>query len=115
MSGLSDRNEAQLVYMMQKILLGIKGDLKDVFLQFQSKMHDMVNTGQASCSTKTKFPRTGKDARCFFTDGSHSILKNFPVQEVFEVNNHACVRLKETILLAAGHRSGLWSSGDGGL
>lgn len=51
-SGLSDRNEAQLVYMMQKILLGIKGDLKDVFLQFQSKMHDMVNTGQTTCSAK---------------------------------------------------------------
>ena len=75
----------QLVYMMQKILLGIKGDLKDVFLQFQSKMHNMVNTCQTTCSAKTKFPRTGKDARRFFTDGSHSILKNFPVQEVFEV------------------------------
>ena len=114
-SGLSDRNEAQLVYMMQKILLGIKGDLKDVFLQFQSKMHDMVNTGQTTCSTKTKFPRTGKDARRFFTDGSHSILKNFPVQEVFEVNNHACVRLKETILLAAGHRGGFDFAWDGRL
>ena len=66
----------------------------------------MVNTGQTTCSTKAKFPRTGKDARCFFTDGSHSILKNFPIQEVFEVNNHACVRLKETILLAAEHRGG---------
>ncbi len=49
---MSDRNEAQLVYMMQKILLSIKGDLKDIFLQFQSKMHDMVNTGQTSRSTK---------------------------------------------------------------
>ena len=51
-SGLSDGNETQLVYMMQTILLGIKGDLKDIFMQFQSKMHDMVNTGQTSRSTK---------------------------------------------------------------
>jgi hypothetical protein len=109
--GLSDRNETQLAYMMQKILLGIKGDLKDVFIQFQSKMRDMVNT--ASCSTNTRFPRTGKDARRFFTDGTHSILKNFPVQEVFEVNNHACVSLKETILLAAGHRGGFDFACDG--
>ena len=62
-----------------------------------------------------KFPRTGKDARHFFTDGSHSILKNFPVQEVFEVNNHACVRLKETILLAAGHCGGFDFAWDGRL
>ena len=82
--------------MMQKILIGIKGDLKDVFMQFQSKMRDMVNTEKTSCTTKTKFPRTGTDARRFFTYGMHSILKNFPVQEVFEVNNHACVSLKET-------------------
>ena len=75
----------------------------------------MVNTGQTTCSAKTKFPRTGKDARRFFTDGSHSILKNFPVQEVFEVNNHACVRLKETILLAAGHRGGFDFAWDGRL
>ena len=88
-SGLSDRNEMQLAYMMQKILIGIKGDLKDVFMHFQSKMRDMVNTGQTSCTTKSKFPRTGTDARLFFTDGTHSILKNFPVQEVFEVDNHA--------------------------
>ena len=60
-----------------------------------------------------KFPRTGKDARHFFTGGSHSILKNFPLQEVFEVNNHACVRLKETILLAAGHCGGFHFAWDG--
>ncbi len=60
-----------------------------------------------------KFPRTGKDACRFFTDGSHSILKNFPFQEVFEVNNHTCVRLKETILLAARHRSGFEFAWDG--
>ena len=114
-SGLSDRNETQLAYMMQKILIGIKGDLKDVFMQFQSKMRDMVNTEKTSCTTKTKFPRTGTDARRFFTDGTHSILKNFPVQEVFEVNNHACVSLKETILLAAGHCGGFDFAWDGRL
>ena len=65
MSGLSDRNEAQLVYMMQKILLGIKGDLKDVFLQFQSKMHDMVNTGQTSCSAKNEIPKNGQGCSSF--------------------------------------------------
>ena len=78
-------------------------------------MHGMFNTGQTSRSTKTKFPRTGKDACHFFTDGNHSILKNFPVQEVFEVNNHECVRLKETILLAAGHRGGFDFAWDGRL
>ena len=64
---------------------------------------------------KTKFLRTGKDARRFFTEGNHSILKIFPVQEVFEVNNHACVSLKETILLAAGHCSGFDFAWDGRL
>lgn len=109
-SGLSDIDETQLAYMMQKILLGIKGDLNDVFLQFQSKMRDMLNT---TCSSKTNFPRTRTDARRFFIDGAHSIMKNFPVQEVFEVNNHACVSLKETIMLAAGHRGGFNFAWDG--
>ena len=36
-------------------------------------------------------------------DGAHSIMKNFPVQRVFNIRNHACVSLLETILLVAGH------------
>ena len=114
-SGLSDRNETKLVYMMQNILLGIKGDLKDVFLQFQCKMRDMVNTGQTSRGTKIKFPRTGMDACHFFTDGNHSILKNIPIQEVCEVYNYACVSLKETILRAARHSSEFNFAWDGHL
>ena len=39
----------------------------------------------------------------FITKGSHSILKNFPVQEVFEIADHECVSLIETYHIMAGH------------
>ena len=36
-------------------------------------------------------------------DGAHSIMEHFPVQRVFNIRNHACASLLETILLVAGH------------
>jgi hypothetical protein len=37
------------------------------------------------------------------TKGAHSIKKNFLVPKVFNLNNHACVGLEETIQIMAGH------------
>ena len=39
----------------------------------------------------------------FITEGTHSILKSFPVQEIFEIADHACVSLIETFHIMAGH------------
>ena len=50
-----------------------------------------------------KFPREMKDVKRFFTNGTDSIMKNFPVPNVFNINNHACVSLEETIKIMAGH------------
>ena len=36
-------------------------------------------------------------------EGTNSILKNFPVPKVFEINNHACIDLIEVMHLVAGH------------
>ena len=44
-----------------------------------------------------------KDVKRFFTNGAHSIMKTFPVPEVFNINNHACVSLEEMIRIMAGH------------
>ena len=52
---------------------------------------------------ETRFPSDINDVRTMMMDGAHSIMKNFPVQQVFNIRNHACVSLLETILLVAGH------------
>ena len=44
-----------------------------------------------------------KDIKRFFTNGVHSIMKNFSVLKVFNINNHACVSLEEMIRIMAGH------------
>ena len=49
------------------------------------------------------FPSNINDIRTMTMDGAHSIMKNFPVQWVFNIRNHACASLLETILLVAGH------------
>ena len=37
------------------------------------------------------------------TIGAKSILKNFPSPTVFEIGSHACINLKESILLLLSH------------
>ena len=44
-----------------------------------------------------------QETHAIVLEGTHSILKNFPVLEVFEINNHACVDLIEVGRLMAGH------------
>ena len=44
-----------------------------------------------------------KDVKRFFTNGAHSIMKNFPVPEVFNINNHAGVSLEEMMRMMDGH------------
>ncbi len=50
----------------------------------------------------------------FITEGTHSILKNFPAQEFIEIEEHACVLLIETICLMAVHGTEYCFSQDGG-
>ena len=43
------------------------------------------------------------EMRASVTTGKHAILKNFPVQTVFNIREHACVGFKETYILSAAH------------
>ena len=46
---------------------------------------------------------TTAELRTRITVGGNSILKNFPSPRVFDIGPHACVGLKEAILLLLGH------------
>lgn len=37
------------------------------------------------------------------TNDEHSIIKNFPVKKLFNLNNHGCASLEETICIMTGH------------
>ncbi len=68
----------------------------DFFDVFEIHKHDTSNVHMS-------IPTTVADMKALITQGKHSIMKNFPVQEVFEIDNHACVSLIETIRIMAGH------------
>ena len=56
---------------------------------------------------KTRSSTSIDESKEAITKGAYSILKNFPSQRVFEIGDHACVDLKETVLLHAGHGADL--------
>ena len=51
----------------------------------------------------TCIPDNMEELKGSITTGANSILKNFPSPRVFEIGSHACVELKESILLLLGH------------
>jgi hypothetical protein len=51
-------------------------------------------------------PQTYNEARRVLIDGRHSVLVNFPAPSVVTIDNLACVSLKQTIQMIAGHCGG---------
>jgi hypothetical protein len=52
--------------------------------------------------TPRGLPRSYNEARRVLIDGRHSVFVNFPAPSVFTIDNHACVSLKQTILISYG-------------
>ena len=101
--------ETSLLYTMLLLNLG-KTD-RERLLMYDNKKYQL--TGYSNTSTRLQFPTTTPEMRSFVLDGRYSILKNFPSPKVFEIENHACVSLKEVFLLAAAHRGSFQFAWDG--
>ena len=77
---------------------------REDLVQYQNNFFKIYRVGSISHhDVETRFPLDNNDIRTMMIDGAHSIMKNFPVQQVFNIGNHACASLLETILLVAGH------------
>ena len=73
--------------------------------QMQDSAHKKFGNRHGTI-TPPGLPQTYANARTTLIDGRYSVLVNFPRPSVFTIGNHACVSLKQTIQMLAGHRGG---------
>ena len=96
--------EPEQVLLMLNMMLKMTGDDREDLVQLHNNFIKIYRVDSISHhDVETCFPSDNNDIRTMMIDRAHSIMKNFPVQRVFNIGNHACVSLLETILLAAGH------------
>ena len=101
---LVGKREARVIFKYHHIIMKLPGEHKQDFVTFDNEKFELFGLGSINHdNVMTKFPREIKDIKRFFTNDTHSIMKNFPVPEVFNINNHACISLKETVRIMAGH------------
>jgi len=96
--------EVEHMFDMWKFMIPLTGQQREDFVRIMNRDRDLF-AGDASNGNglEVHFPTNKNDVRKRLFEGSNSIMTNFPVPKVSDINNHACADLKETILLAAGH------------
>ena len=97
------------------LLLRITPDDQALLLQYENSKMDLfkLTNDKMRHEVNIIFPQTSSEIRRYITDGRYSIMRNFPVQRVFMIGNHACVSLLETIRIMAAHRGGFEFAWDG--
>lgn len=106
---LADHSDAKLLFRLNTVLLNSN----------RSTQHDVMElVNDLCCRTENSnreenVPRSYNEARTQVTEGKFSTMANFPAPEVFEINGHACVSLKEAIRVAMGHGAEIQWTWDG--
>ena len=77
--------------------------LKNEMIDYQRDIFHLMGLDKDQQNFKTCFPTNIDETKVAITQGAHSILKNFQAQRVFEIGDHACVDLKETVFIHDGH------------
>lgn len=111
---LASEKTSKLLHQLNEVLLntskGAEGDaLMDLVDSICTQMQEKVDERYGYNSVLVipeGLPRSYAEARNILLTGSHSVMQNFPAPEVFTIGNHACVSLKETIQMLAGHHGG---------
>ena len=86
------------MFKYHHIILKLPGEYKQDFVTYDNEKCELFGLDSINHkNVTTKFPCEMKDVQRFLTKGAHSIMKNFPVPKVFNLNNHACVGMEETI------------------
>ena len=96
-------NEAKQMFRLLRMLLKVSGKLRKQLIELQNGFMDLFGVRRIAHNVQTRFPVDMNDVRTIMLEGANSILKNFPSPKVETKHKHACVSLKETIRLAAGH------------
>ena len=99
---LAHPKETSVMFRFFDLIMTMTESQQEKMVDYQMELFQLLGF-QGSEHVRTRFPTSYNELRSAITKGANSILKNFPVQQVFEIGNHACVSLKETVLLMAGH------------
>ena len=101
---MADKDESRVYFKLFNLFMESKGDRKDELIEVcQGIINLFTEHSPGICPVKAHFPQDLTEARNFFTEGAYSLFKYFPVPNVFPIDGHACVSLKQVILIAAGH------------
>ena len=107
--------QANLIFRLNSVLLNAKSGTNSKHISSRDEVMDLVASILEECEEEAQkksdiamsfcdgLPRTANAARSSIMEGPNSIMGNFPCPEVFTIDNHACVSLKETIRILAGH------------
>ena len=98
-----DVKEAIVVFLMFKLVMDMTQTQQSDLVRYHNKLLQHLKVGEINNTSSTRIPVTMADLRTQITIGGNSILKNFPSPRVFDIGPHACVGLKEAILLLLGH------------
>jgi len=94
---LADAAETKQMFLYLNLLLNSAGKLKQNVVDFSKGFHDLFDIENKGTNVTTNFPKTMKEAKSKILDGTHSMMKNFPCEKVFNIGQVACVSLKEKI------------------
>ena len=72
-------------------------------MDYNKLLFELLNVQSNPSSLISRVPTNMNEMRDFVTTGKHTILKNFPVQKVYNIGEHVCVGLKETFRLSGAH------------
>ena len=103
MSKLADPKESKLMFSFFNIVMNMTDTGKEEFMDYDKLLFDLLDVGSYPSSLKSRVPTNMRKLKTSLTTAKHAILTNFPVPNVFNIGQHACVGLKETFLFAATH------------
>ena len=95
--------EAMLVFLLFKLVMDMTQSQQEDFVRYQKKLLKHLEVEKTHNTSSTRIPDNMAELKASVTIGANSILKNFPSPRVFEIGSHACIELKESILLLLGH------------
>ena len=95
--------EGRLYFMLFNLLMNMLQLLREEMIHYNKEFMDAFDINRHDVNLQVRIPINVNGMKALITDGKNSILKNFPVQQVFEINSHECVSLVETVRLMSGN------------
>ena len=99
---MADAFYARTMFTLFSLLTKMSGILKIELMAFMKDLFVQLRVHEIHHTSNIHYPTTPREMRNIITEGANSIMKNFPAPRVFEIDEHACVDLKEVILIHAG-------------